>query len=211
MGAMRWILSAGLTLALAAPALAAPLLAPQGRSLATATGDRLFPLYAGEALPGWLDSFNGPAMRAGYRGMPSRQPLPGGRTLAVLRHEGLVGAYVFQGDRCIGQLLFEPFLLADPEPFVARLAGAGRPRAGFFATSDRRYALDATTYERRLGALVERRVLVALPMVEDGRRVSRPALALEAIVPADLLPALAPLLEEGQAGVAAFWREHEID
>lgn len=202
-----------LTHLLVATVLAAlpPMVAPAGRSLATLTGDRLFPIHAGERLPGWVESFDRPAMRIAYRGYSTQTPLPQGRTLVVLRHDGLVGAYVFAGDRCIGQVLGDPIALTDAAGFETHLRKVSRaPRPGFVTTSDRGYALDARFYTRRLGSHVEERVLIDWPVAEDGRATTRTVLGLDALYPAELEGHMRPLVDEALSGLATFRRQQPL-
>lgn len=218
---MRLLLTSLLALAvvLVAPAIAAPptprpalegLVMPAGRSLATPTGLRLFPNHAGSAMPGWLEVFDRPAMRMLYRGYSTKEALPGGHHLVVLREQGLLGAYLFRKDQCIGQVLGEPFVLEDPDAFQNTLdRSRARTERRILANKDRTFALEATQYERRLGPMVERRVLVVLPDREDGAPVNRLALGLDVIYPATWASRMEPLALEASQGLAEFWRTRQ--
>lgn len=200
----------------APPANAAPrpanapiagLVMPAGASLATATGVRLFPNHAGSTMPGWLDAYNTPAMRILYRGYCTREALGDGYQLVVLREQGLLGAYLFLADRCVGQVLGEPFALEAPERFKDTLRRSDpRPERRILTTRDRTYGLEALSYERRLGPMVERRLLVDFPDAKDGVARSRLGLGVDAIYPARFAERMEELTQEAGQGLVEFWR-----
>lgn len=205
--------------AVCAPASAAPrpasapltgMVMPAGKSLATPTGVRLFPNQAGSAMPGWLEAYDTPAMRIMYRGYCTKEQLPGGYQLVVLREQGLVGAYLFLKDRCVGQVIGEPYVVKDPEAFKAILRRAGaHAHRRILTTPDRNYGLEATQYTRRLGPMAENRWLVSLPDHDDGLAIQRQSLGIDAIYPAQLAPRMEDLAREAGEGLAEFWRARQ--
>lgn len=212
---MRLFISCALLLAAAVPALAAPATPParavaSGTSLASVTGTRVFPRLVGEPMPGWLAATGSHEMASVYEGYHEEAPLPDGLRLVTLRSQGLVGAYVLRGDRCVGELLFEPHEVAMPETLADRLRRAGfRARSGLLATRDRGYGVTAAIYERPRGADLEQYMLFDLPERVDGVLRSRTVVGAEAYYPAALSRALGPLIAAGSAALADFCRSDE--
>lgn len=213
-----WALAA-LVLTALSPAVAAPpapaptpvpLAVPLGTSLATVTGSRLFPRLVGEPMPGWLQAYGGTEMGSAYEGYHEAKTLPGGVRQVTLRTQGLMGVYLLQGDRCIGQLLFEPQIVegADGLPPALRRAGFSA-RGGVLATADRGYGAHVTIHERRRVGLVEQYLLLDLPYREDTVVHLRPVVGAEVCFPARLEGALAPVITQGKAALAEFCRVEE--
>lgn len=210
------LLTVCLLTAIATPAIAAPrpvpapisgLVMPEGKSYATPTGLRLFPNHAGSAMPGWLEAYDRPAMRIMYRGYCTKETLPGGYQLVVLREQGLLGAYLFLKDRCVGQVVAEPYVLQDPAAFQAVLKRSGaRGQRRVLTSADRTFGLEAQQFDRRLGPMVERRVLVTFPDTVDGVGVNRLGLGLDAVYPSVCAPRMEELVLEAEQGLAEFWR-----
>ena len=204
-------LAIALTLMVAAPALAAPatLALPPGAGLASPSGARLFPRLAGEALPGWLEAWGGAEMQVPYEGFHQQGDLPGGHRLLIVRTQGLLGAYIVQGGRCVGQLLFEPQRLSTPSALASLTRAGFQARPGLVSTADRTYGADATRYERRRAGTIEQYLAVTIPVRQDGRVVPTTYLGAEAYYPASLASALEGVIREGSAALATFMRAEE--
>lgn len=187
-----------------------PLAVPVGASLATVTGSRLFPRLVGEPMPGWLQAYGGAEMGSAYEGYHEEKTLPGGVRQVTLRTQGLMGVYLLQGDRCIGQLLFEPQLVegADGLPPALRRAGFSA-RVGVLASADRGYGAHVTIHERRRAGLVEQYLLLDLPYREDTVVHLRPVVGAEVCFPARLEGAMAAVITQGKAALAEFCRIEE--
>lgn len=192
--------------------LAAPthawIVAP-GASLATPTGHPLFPSLAGRPVAGWLAAFGGTAMGAAWGGYHQRHPVAPGLDVAVVRAQGLLAAYLIRRDAagvetCLGHQLHEPRALPDALAAERGLRKAGFAVArGFLATPGGRFAVDAGTFERRAGGVVERYVLARLPAAAPGEE-PRQRLVEAAAYPIAHEAALAAWAREGREGVAAF-------
>jgi hypothetical protein len=190
--------------------LPAPRAVAGGTSLATTTGTRLFPRLVGEPMPGWLGAYGGDEMSTAYEGYHEEATLPGGSRLVLMRSQALVGAYVLQGDRCVGELLFEPMDVEMPETLATRLHRAGfHTRTGLLATRDRGYGVTATIYERRQGPSTEQYFLFDLPQRVDGVLRVRTVVGAEAYFPTRLAGALAPAIAKGTAALVDFCRLEE--
>lgn len=206
------MITCALLLAAAVPALAVPpaRAVASGTSLASVTGTRVFPRLVGEPMPGWLAATGSDEMASAYEGFHEEAALPGGLRLVTLRSQGLVGAYVVRGDRCVGELLFEPHAVELPETLADRLRRAGfRPRTGMLATRDRGYGVTASIYERRRGADLEQYMLFELPERVDGVLHPRTVVGAEAYYPAALGRVLGPTIAAGSAALVDFCRSDE--
>ncbi|HEY9720914.1 MAG TPA: hypothetical protein V6D47_02810 [Oscillatoriaceae cyanobacterium] len=194
--------------ALVAPLLlAAPAFAQSaGAALATPTGELLFPLYEGQRVPGFLSAFDSSAMRIAYPGLDERRALPSGHTLLVLRSQGLLGAYVFAGDRCVGELTIEPRRLADADGYARRLRARGfRSEATILTHDANDFGVDAVRYEHR-GRVLDGRLLLTLRVVEHGTVHHVACLGERLHAPASDLAALNALAAEGEQGLVDWCR-----
>ncbi|MNT61600.1 hypothetical protein D3C72_1992560 [compost metagenome] len=127
-----------------------------------------------------------------------------------LRTQGLFGAYVLKGDRCEGEVLFEPVALESPDALVQSLKRGGfRARTGLVATRDRTYGANATVHERRRGAMIEQVMLLELPYRLDTVIHKRTIVGAQAAFPARLAPQLSPVIATGTAVLAEFCHEAE--
>lgn len=188
---------------------AAPALAQAGPSLATPTGELLFPLYEGQRLPGFLAAYDHSAMRIAYPGGDERRTLPSGHTLLVLRSQNLLAAYDLAGDRCVGELTVEPRRLVDAAAYARRLVALHyRHAPAIVASADGSFGVDAVRYERR-GTRLDGRLLITLRVTRDGEERHVQCLGERLHAPAVDLAALNALAAEGEQGLAT-WCQHFV-
>jgi hypothetical protein len=175
-----------------------------GRGVASPTGEPVFARLAGLPMPGWLQAFGRQEMGTAFGGYYQRVALPGGATMAILRQDGLVAAYVVQADRCVGDMVGEPLELPSANDAIWTLKRSGfKATKRFMATRAGDYGVDAEAYERVAAGFVERYVFTT---TETHAR----HLSLAAYFPLPLRGVMDALQPEVEAGVAGWLKDHVI-
>jgi hypothetical protein len=158
-------------------------------------------------MPGWLAAIGTNELAQTYEGYHQTLNLPDGTTLTLLRSEGLSGAYLIKGGRCLGDLVAEPIALPGFEDAEAILRARGfAQKRRFMATHTGDFAIDAVAYESVKAGYIERYVYTVHNPAPGGPPLPRRFLSEAGAFPVALRSVVERLAPELEAGVAAFFQ-----